>query len=80
MPPQSRPGEAMFLQVEGRQAAQSLTQELRREIGAQFTFGEVFRQQQLINDTLVHEKLLASVASLFGGLALLWRRWACMAS
>jgi ABC-type antimicrobial peptide transport system permease subunit len=31
----------------------------------------VTRQQQLIDDTLVRERLLASVASFFGGLALL---------
>lgn len=71
MPPQSRPGEAMFLQVEGRANTSSLAQDLRREFGTRFTFGETLGQQQLIDDTLVRERLLASVASLFGGLALL---------
>lgn len=61
----------MFLQVRGHGSAASLAGELRREIGQQFTIGEVSRQQQLIDDTLVRERLLAAVASLFGGLALL---------
>lgn len=69
--PQAHPGVSMFLQVRGRQSAASLAADLRREIGQQFTIGDIARQQQLINDTLVRERLLASVASLFGGLALL---------
>jgi predicted permease len=71
IPAQGHPGESMFLQVRGQQSLSSLTADLRREIGQRFTIGEVFRQQQLIDDTLVRERLLASVASLFGGLALL---------
>ncbi len=71
IPPQGHPGESMFLQVRGHQTPSSLAVDLRREIGHQFTIGEVSRQQQLIDDTLVRERLLASVASLFGGLALL---------
>jgi putative ABC transport system permease protein len=69
--PQARPGESMFLQVRGRQSMSSLAADLRREIGQRFTIGEISRQQQLIDDTLVRERLLASVASLFGGLALI---------
>jgi predicted permease len=69
--PQGHPGESMYLQVRGHQRPSSLAADLRREIGRKFTIGEVSRQQQLIDDTLVRERLLASVASLFGGLALL---------
>src|SRR5581483_1309072 len=71
IPPQGHPGESMFLQVRGHQSVSSLAADLRRAAGQQFTIGEVSRQQQLIDDTLVRERLLASVASLFGGLALL---------
>ncbi len=71
IPPEGRPGESMFLQVQGHQSPSSLAADLRRGIGQQFTIGEVVRQQQLIDDSLVRERLLASVASLFGGLALL---------
>jgi hypothetical protein len=68
---EAHPGLSMSLQVRGRQGVSSLAVDLRRKVGQQFTIGEVFRQQQLIDDTLVRERLLASVASLFGGLALL---------
>jgi predicted permease len=71
IPPQGHPGQSLFLQVRGHQTVSSLAADLRREIGPQFTVGEVSQQQQLIDDTLVRERLLASVASLFGGLALL---------
>ncbi|MGA8030032.1 MAG: ABC transporter permease [Bryobacteraceae bacterium] len=70
IPPQGR-GLLMFLQVRGHQSAASLAADLRREIGQQFTIGEISTQQQLIEDTLVRERLLASVGSVFGGLALL---------
>ncbi len=70
IPPQG-PGLLGFLQVRGHQSPASLAADLRREIGQQFTIGEVSWQQQLIDDTLVRERLLASVASVFGGLALL---------
>jgi predicted permease len=70
IPPQG-PGLLGFLQVRGHQSPGSLAADLRAQIGQQFTIGEVSRQQQLIDDTLVRERLLASVASLFGGLALL---------
>ncbi len=69
--PQAHPGLSMSLQVRGRQSLSSLASELHREAVPQFTVGEVTRQQQLIDDTLVRERLLASVASLFGGLSLL---------
>ena len=71
IPPQGHPGESMFLQVRGHQGPSLLAADLRREISERFTIGEVSRQQQLIDDTLVRERLLATVASLFGGLALL---------
>jgi putative ABC transport system permease protein len=67
---QPHPGESMFLQVRGHQSMSSLAADLRRETGQRFTIGAVSRQQQLIDDTLVRERLLATVASLFGGLAL----------
>lgn len=70
IPPQG-PGLLMFLQVRGQQSPPSLAANLRREIGQQFRVGEVSWQHQLIDDTLIRERLLASVASVFGGLALL---------
>jgi hypothetical protein len=60
--PQGHPGESMALQVLGQRSAASLAADLRREAGGQFTTGEVFRQQQLIDDTLVRERLLAAAA------------------
>jgi predicted permease len=71
IPPQGHPGESMFLQLRGHQTPASLAADLRSKIGREFTIGEVSRQRQLINDTLVRERLLASAAGLFGGLALL---------
>jgi hypothetical protein len=71
IPPQGRPGVSMFLEVRGQQDVSSLTADLRRRIAPRFTVGEVTRQRQLISDTLVRERLLANVASFFGGLALL---------
>lgn len=70
IPPQAHPGEQMFLQVRGRLDVASLTADLRRGLGGQFTIGEILRQQKLIDGTLVRERLLASVAGLFGGLTL----------
>jgi ABC-type antimicrobial peptide transport system permease subunit len=70
IPPQG-PGLSMFLQVQGHQSPASLAADLRREIGQRFTIGEISRQRQLIDDTLVRERLLASIASLFGALSLL---------
>jgi hypothetical protein len=71
IPPQGHPGESMFLQVRAHQNLSSLATGLRGEIGQQFIIGEVAGQRQLIDDTLVRERLLATVASVFGGLALL---------
>ncbi len=70
IPPQGHPGESMFLQVRGELDATSLTANLRHDVGQKFTIGHVSRQQQVIDDTLVRERLLATVASLFGGLTL----------
>jgi predicted permease len=71
LPAQAHPGASMFLQVRGAQSAASLATDLRREVGQRFTLGEISRQQQLIDDTLIRERLLASIAAVFGGLALL---------
>ena len=71
LPPQAHPGESMFLHERGFQGVSSFAADLRRNLGRQFIVGEVFSQQQIIADTLVRERLLASVATLFGGLALL---------
>ncbi len=68
--PQAHPGLSMSLQVRGYQGLSSLDSDLRQEAGSQFTIGNITRQQQLIDDTLVRERLLASVASLFGALSL----------
>ncbi len=70
IPPQGHPGESMFLQVRGRLDAVSLAADLRSDIGQQFTIGEVSRQRRVIDDTLVRERLLATVGNLFGGLTL----------
>jgi predicted permease len=70
VPPQGRPGISMFLQVRGHQDVSSLTQNLRQKLSSRFIIGGVSRQEQLISDTLVRERLLANVASFFGALAL----------
>lgn len=67
---QYRTGEVMFLQVQGPQTPSSLTVNLRGEAGQEFAIGDVTRQQQIIDDTLVREKLLASITNLFGGLVM----------
>ncbi len=69
--PESYPGFSMFLQMRAQQNAPSLAAELRRQAGAEFKIGEISRQQQLIDDTLVRERLLADVSSVLGGLAVL---------
>ena len=69
--PQGHPGLSMSLQVRGRQGLSSLATALRSAAAPQFTVGKVTQQQQLIDDTLVRERLLASIASLFGALSLL---------
>ena len=69
--PQGHPGLSMSLQVRGRQSPSSLATALRSEAALQFTVGEITQQQQLIDDTLVRERLLASVASFFGALSFL---------
>jgi hypothetical protein len=71
IPPQGRPGFSMFLQVRGRQDVTSLSADLNHGVASRFAVGGVFRQDQLIGDTVVRERLLANVASLFGALALL---------
>jgi predicted permease len=71
IPAQGHPGVSLFLQVRGRQDASSLAADLHNTAGSRFSIGEVFRQKQLIDDTVVRERLLANVASLFGALAVL---------
>jgi predicted permease len=68
--PHAHPGESMVLQVRGQQSEASLAADLRRDAGEQFITGGVFRQQQLIDDSVVRERLLASIGNVFGGLAL----------
>ncbi len=70
VPPQGHPGFAMTLQVQARSGTTSFNSELRRETGSQFRIIKVSEEQQLINDTLVRERLLATVAELFGILSL----------
>jgi predicted permease len=67
LPPQA--GLSLFLQVSGRQNLRALSAELRRRLPSSFVVEGIFRQQQLINDTLVRERLLANVANVFGVLA-----------
>lgn len=71
VPPQGPRGLLGSLQVRERQGVASIATDLHREAGPRFTIGDVSRQQQLIDDTLVRERLLASVATLFGALSLL---------
>jgi ABC-type antimicrobial peptide transport system permease subunit len=71
VPAQGRPGISMFLQVQGTQDVSSLSATLREKVASSFTIGRVYRQNDLIRDTLVRERLLADVASSFGALALL---------
>jgi ABC-type antimicrobial peptide transport system permease subunit len=70
LPSQARPGLSMFLQVSGRQDLPSLAAELHQKVPSNFVVDGIFRQQQLINDTLIRERLLANVSSIFGVLAL----------
>ncbi len=69
VPPQGHLGESMVLEERGHQTTASLAAELRREAGKRFAVGAVSAQEQIIGDTLVRERLLAEVASVFGGLA-----------
>jgi hypothetical protein len=71
IPPQGQPGISMFLQVRGRQSVSSLTNALHPMFASRLAIGSVFRQEQLIGDTLVRERLLATVASVFAALAVL---------
>ncbi len=71
LPPQAHPGESFFLETRGHQSPSSLAADLPHEFALHFTIGDTYRQQQIINDTLVRERLLASVADVFGILALL---------
>jgi predicted permease len=71
IPPQGHPRVSMSLQVRGHQQLSSFANELRGAAAPRFSVWETSSQQQLIDDTLVRERLLAKVASLFGGLALL---------
>ena len=70
IPPQGHPGFAMTLQAQARGGTTSFNSELRREAGSQFRIIKVSEEQRLIDDTLVRERLLATVAELFGTLSL----------
>lgn len=71
LPPQAHPGLEMTLQVEGAQGVASFAARLHREAGSQFTIGTVSEQQQLIDNSLVRERLLSRVANVFGALSLM---------
>ncbi len=70
IPPRAHPGFAMTVQVAGDQGIGSFTAGLRREAGSEFKVAGVSEQQQLIDNTLVRERLLSRVATLFGILSL----------
>ena len=70
LPQQARPGLSMFLQVSGQQDVPALSAELHQKFLSSFVIDKVFRQQQLINDTLFRERLVANLASVFAVLAL----------
>jgi len=50
--------------------AASFRVQLQREAGTQFRIGAISEQRQLIDDTLVRERLLARIGTLFGILSL----------
>jgi putative ABC transport system permease protein len=60
----------MTIQAESNQGLASFEAELRREAGSQFTIARVSEQRQMIDNTLVRERLLSRVASLFGFVSL----------
>jgi predicted permease len=70
MPPQAHPGFAMTVQVKGRQGLASFGTELRREAGARFTIAGISEQQQLIDDSIIRERLLSNVGRIFSLLSL----------
>jgi predicted permease len=64
----------MTLELRVRDATGSLARALRREVVAAnpgFALGDIVRQDKLVDDTLIRERLLATVGSFFGGIALL---------
>ncbi|MGC2660886.1 MAG: ABC transporter permease [Bryobacteraceae bacterium] len=68
--PQAHQDLSMFLQVRGHQDVSSLYSDLSQNVASRFTIGAVLRQKQLIGETLVRERLLANVATVFAALAL----------
>ncbi len=71
IPPQFHPGHELSLQVRGPETQAALASWFRQQAGHRLVASEPIRERQLIDDTLVRERLLAKVASLFGVLALL---------
>jgi predicted permease len=64
----------MTLELRVRGATGSLARALRREVAAAnpgFALGDIVSQDKLVEDTLIRERLLATVGSFFGGIALL---------
>jgi len=64
----------MTLELRVRGTAGSLARALRREVAAAnpgFVLGDIISQDKLVEDTLIRERLLATVGSFFGGIALL---------
>ena len=58
------------MEVLSRGSISSLRAGLRREAGPRFSILEMTVQRQLIDDTLIRQRLLANVAGVFGALAL----------
>lgn len=69
--PESHPDLSMFLQVRGHGNRGSLSAELHGITGRRFSVDDVNSQRQLVDDTLVRERLLADVAGIFASLAVL---------
>jgi predicted permease len=67
--PDSHPDLSMFLQVQGYRGRAMFSAELRNIAGQRFSVEDVNSQQQLVDDTLVRERLLANVAGIFACLA-----------
>jgi predicted permease len=64
----------MTLELRVTSATGSLAPTLRREVAAAnpgFALGDIVSQDKLVDDTLIRERLLATVGSFFGGIALL---------
>lgn len=64
----------MTLELRARRDALAMGPALRREVAAAsrgFVLGDILTESKMVDDTLVRERLLATVGSFFGGVALL---------